>query len=405
MNKVVNPLRRSLLKAGTATMGMSMAGIAWGQGRDALTMGVLSQQTGTYAYAGQLVLNGAKLAIEERNGEILGRKINLIVRDDEGKPAVGVRRLSEAIGSDKLRYFGGNFSSAVGLAEAEVAQREKVIQYAAGGSEDFTGSRCNDYMFQWSAHGYTALRTTLEYVKQTMPDKKRIYTITADYAFGHSLLRYAKVAAQELGMELVGNDNHPLGERQFTQYLTKALSTRPDIICLLTAGADAVAATRQLFSFGAKNIQVVGPWSLEVDQLRELSPQMRDGLILGLNYYQDIDTPVNKAFVERYMKAHKSVPSYAAAYGYDSFRTMLLAMEQAKSTEVEAVRKAMEGMKYDSIFGPISIDPRTHQTLRPYYVVKCKAQADMKNENDYATIVAEGSKPQPAELNECKRSV
>src|SRR3546814_14824936 len=65
----------------------------------------------------------------------------LVVRDDEGKPAVGVRRLTEAISSDKLRYFVGNFSSAVGLAELEVARQEKVLQYAAGGSEDFTGSR------------------------------------------------------------------------------------------------------------------------------------------------------------------------------------------------------------------------------------------------------------------------
>ncbi len=406
MNNVVNPLRRSLLKAGTATLGASLAGVSWGQsGTSTLTMGVLSQQTGTYAYAGQLVLNGARLAIEERNNEIIGQKINLIVRDDEGKPAVGVRRLTEAIGTDKLRYFGGNFSSAVGLAEAEVAQREKVVQYAAGGSEDFTGSRCNSYTFQWSAHGYTALRTTLEYVKQHMPKKKRIYTITADYAFGHSLLHYAQVAAKELGLELVGNDNHPLGERQFTQYITKALSTNPDIICLLTAGADAVSATRQIYSFGAKDVTIVGPWTLEVDQLRELSPQMRNGLILGLNYYQDIDTPVNKRFVERYVKAHKSVPSYAAAYGYDSFRTLLLAMERAESTEIEAVRKTMEGMKYDGIFGQTSIDERTHQTLRPYYVVKCKAEADMKNADDFATIVAEGSKPQPAELNECKRTV
>jgi branched-chain amino acid transport system substrate-binding protein len=406
MDSLENPLRRALLKAGTAALGTSLTGLSWAQSSaDTLTMGVISQNTGTFAYTGDLVLKGAKQAIEERGGSILGRKINLIVRDDEGKPAVGVRRLTEAVSSDQLKYFGGNFSSAVGLAELEVAKTEKVVQFAAGGSEDFTGSRCSPYTFQWSAHAYTALRATLEYVKQRMPDKKKIYTITADYVFGQSLLHYTQVAAKELGLELVGNDNHPSGERQYTQYFTKALSTKPDIICLLTSGADAVSAVRQFNSFGAKNVQLVGPWTLEVEQMRELSPAMRTGMILGLNYYHEIDTPVNKAFVQAYMKANKTVPSYASAYGYDSFRTLLLAMERAKSVEVDAVVKALEGMQYASVFGATTMDARSHQSIRPYYVIECKAPEAMKDEFDYASIVATGTKPQPPELNECKRTV
>src|SRR3546814_20750662 len=71
-------------------------------------------------------------------------------------------------------------------------------------------------------------------------------------------------------------------------------------------------------------------------------------------------------------------------------RTLLMAMEKAKSVEVDAVIKTLEGMKYDSIFGPTHIDSRTHQTVRPYYVVKCKAPAEMKNEFDMAEIVAQG---------------
>src|SRR3546814_9915771 len=74
---------------------------------------------------------------------------------------------------------------------------------------------------------------------------------------------------------------------------------------------------RQFHSFGVKSVQLVGPWTLEIEQMRELSPEMLNGMILGLNYYQDIDTPVNHSLVERYVKAHKTVPSYAAAYGYD----------------------------------------------------------------------------------------
>ncbi|WP_163311934.1 ABC transporter substrate-binding protein, partial [Enterobacter cloacae] len=87
-----------------------------------------------------------------------------------------------------------------------------------------------------------------------------VYSLSADYVFGHALFKYTQVVAAELGFELIGNDNHPLGERQFTSYLTKVVTARPDILFLNTAGADAVTAIRQFSSFGASGIAVVGPW-------------------------------------------------------------------------------------------------------------------------------------------------
>ncbi|MBO4223871.1 ABC transporter substrate-binding protein [Bradyrhizobium neotropicale] len=376
---------------------------AWGQRAGVVTMGVITPTTGTFAYAGDLVARGASLALEMHGGSVLGNAVRLLTRDDEGKPASGVRRVQEAATSDGMRYFIGAYSSAVGLAESEVAQREKLLQFAAGGSEDFTGSRCGRYTFQWSAHPYTAMRATLEYVRKTFPQKKTIYTLTADYVFGHALLKYTKIVAAELGFELVGNDNHPSGERQYTQYLTKAVAARPDILLLNTAGADAVTAVRQFASFGAENIAVVGPWSLEVDQLAELAPEMRTGLVLGQNYYPDIDTPTNKEFVGSYTKKFSALPGYSSAYAYDAVRALLMAMEKANSTEVPDVIKTLEQMSWDGVLGRMSIDPKTHQLIRPYFVVRCKQASDMRHATDFADIVANGDKPQPPELNECKQ--
>jgi branched-chain amino acid transport system substrate-binding protein len=367
-----------------------------------VAFGVVTQNTGTYAYAGELVVRGATIALEERNFEILGRKIKLVVRDDEGKPAVGARRVSEIIASENVKFFTGNYSSTVGLAEVEVASKEKVLQYAAGGAEDFTGARCSRYTFMWSAHAYTAMRTVLDYVAKELPNAKKFYTITADYAFGHAILKYTRVVAQEKGFQLLGNDNHPLGERQFTQYLTKAIAAKPDILLLLTGGADAETAIRQFHTFGVKATRVVAPWAIEVDEMKELTPEMRNGLILGENYYHEINTPVNKAFVERYLKKHNFPPAYAAASGYDTFRTILIAMERAKSVEVPDVIRTMEGMRWDGLLGETTIDAATHQTLRPYFVVKGKAPEQMKSPTDYAEIVSTGSTPQPKQHNECK---
>lgn len=396
--------RRMFLQTLVAT-GCATPALSWAQGAGGdLNIALLSQNSGNFAMYGEVVFKGATLALEERGHKILGRKINLLRRDDEGKPAIGVRRLTELVETSQVKFFTGNASSAVGLAESEIAAREKIVQYAGGGSDEFTGARCNPYTFQWSASPYTACSATLEYVRKAFPNAKRVYTLTVDYAFGHSLLKYTKAAAPELGFDLVGNDMHPLGERQYTQYFNKALAVKPDVILLLTAGSDFLAAVRQLSSYGLKDAVIAAPWAAELDELKELTPEMRAGLILGLNYHSSIDNPVNKAFVAAATKRYQSLPTYAMAYAYDAFRTIFMAMEKANSVDPTAVAKTMEGMQFDSVHGPTSIDAKTHQTNRPYYVCVCKQPAALKEGADIADLVFQGSKLQPAALNQCTRA-
>ncbi len=395
--------RRRLLSGaagGVLTAGLCLPRFA--AAADGVTFGSITPNTGTYGFAGKLVTNGSQLAIEMAGGSILGRPIRYISRDDEGRSATGVRRLSDAISDDGLSVFNGNYASDIGLAESAIARRQKVLQYAAGGSEDFTGARCSRYTFQWSANPYTAMKTVMDYVAQTHPDARRWYTITADYIFGQALLKYARVVGEGKGYSFIGNAAHPLGERQYTQYLTQAVAARPDVICLLNAGSDAVTCLRQLAGFGAKDTLVVAPWSIEVDQLPEIPDAMRAGLILGENYVSTLDTPANREFVAAYRRKYGTAPGYSAAYGYDSFRTVLLAMERAGTTGIASVITTLEGMQYDSVLGPTSIDRATHQTVRPYFVIRGRADSAAGAAGDYAELVATGSDPQPHALNACR---
>ncbi len=394
--------RTLLLGAGGGALAASLGIPRFAAAADGVTFGSITPGTGSYGFAGKLVTNGSQLAIEMAGGHILGKPIRYISRDDEGRSATGVRRLSEAISDDGLSVFNGNYASDIGLAESSIARRQKVLQYAAGGSEDFTGVRCSRYTFQWSANPYTAMKTVMDYVSKTHPGANRWYTITADYVFGQALLKYAKVVGEAKGYSFIGNAAHPLGERQYTQYLTQAIAAKPDVVCLLNAGSDSVTCLRQLAGFGAKDMLVVAPWSIEVDQLPEVPDSMRDGLILGENYVSTLDTPANTAFVAEYRKKYGAAPGYSAAYGYDSFRTVLLAMQKAGTTDIAKVITTMEGMQYDSVLGPTSIDAPTHQTVRPYFVVRGKAGGAMHDAGDYAELVATGSDPQPHALNACK---
>jgi branched-chain amino acid transport system substrate-binding protein len=80
-----------------------------------------------------------------------------------------------------------------------------------------------------------------------------------------------------------------------------------------------------------------------------------------------------------------------------------MAMEKANSIEVPRVIAALEQMSWEGVLGRISIDQKTHQLIRPYFVVRCKPAPDMRHPADFAELVAKGEKPQPSELNECKQ--
>ena len=122
---------------------------------------------------------------------------------------------------------------------------------------------------------------------------------------------------------------------------------------------------------------------------------------VGSNFYYTVDTPAAKAFVRAYTAKYAGPPGYAPAAAYGMTRLVLRAIEKAGSTEVPDVIRALEGLEVDDLVGRMLVDPRTHQTLRPYFFMRCKSRAEMKDPLDFADIIATGTTPQPSELNEC----
>jgi branched-chain amino acid transport system substrate-binding protein len=111
---------------------------------------------------------------------------------------------------------------------------------------------------------------------------------------------------------------------------------------------------------------------------------------------------VAREFVKNYQAKFGGPPGYAPAAAYGMTRMMLHAMDKAKSTEVPDVIKACEGLEVDDLVGRMRVDAKTHQTLRPYFFMRCKKKDVMKNPMDFADIVATGSTPLPAEYAACK---
>ena len=393
--------RRDLLKGGVGAAALGFPNVVRAQGKEVVMLGLWSF-TGAFADVGPILDRGMKLALEEHGMKAAGRPIKYITRDDETKAGSATRRAEEAIDGEGAKFIIGPWSSGVALAVSEVAKRKKVFHYFSGGTEDISGARCHKYSFQWAASPYTAAKTVVDNFMKANPKAKRWHLLVADYAFGWSVEKYVREVGKAYGLEFT-SDRHPLGEREFSNYVTKAAGNKPDVVAMINFGLDAVGGAREIFNFGlTPKVPLILTWSSGVEELVQLSPEIRENMWVGSNFYYTADTPVAKAFVKSYEAKYNNPPGYAPAAAYGMTRMMLAAMEKAKSAEIPDVIKALEGLEVDDLVGKMRVDPKTHQTLRPYFFMRCKNKAAMKHPMDFADIIATGATPLPLEYSACK---
>src|SRR5436190_10950641 len=396
--------RRDLLKlsGAAAAAGLGFPAVLEAQSKELVMLGLWSF-TGAFADVGPVLDRGMKMALDERGMKIQGRAIKYITRDDETKAGSATRRAEEAIDAEGAKYIIGPWSSGVALAVSEVAKRKKTFHYFSGGTEDISGARCHRYSFQWAASPYTAAKTVVDNFMQANPRAKRWHLLVADYAFGWSVEKYIKEVGKSHGLEFVGADRHPLGEREFSNYVQKAAANKPDVVAMINFGGDAVAGAREIFNFGlTPKVPLIMSWSSGVEELVQLSPEIRENMWVGTNFYYTADTPVAKEFVKNYRAKFGTPPGYAPSAAYSMTRLMLAGFDKAKSTNEQDVIKALEGIDVNDLLGKMHVDAATHQTLRPYFFLRCKPKAQMKEELDFATVIATGDTPLPREYAACK---
>lgn len=395
--------RREILKIGAAAAaGLGFPAIIRAQQKEVVMLGIWPA-TGAFADVGPILDRGMRMALEERGMSVLGRPVKYIVRDSATQAGAATRRVEEAVDGDGVKFVIGPWSSGVALAVSEVAKRKKVFHYFSGGTEDISGARCHRYSFQWAASPYTAAKTVVDNFMKANPKAKRWHLLVADYAFGWSVEKYIKEVGKTHGLEFVGADRHPLGEREFSNYVQKAAANRPDVVAMINFGGDAVAGAREIFNFGlTPRVPLIMTWSSGVEELVQLAPEIRENIWVGSNFYYTADTPVAKNFVRNYQAKFGNPPGYAPSAAYGMTRMMLHAFDRAKSVEVQDVIKGLEGIEVDDLVGRMRVDAKTHQTLRPYFFMRCKPQSAMKHPTDFADILATGDTPLPAEYAACK---
>ena len=220
---------------------------------DAIKIGHLTPRTGFLGPLGDFAVQGIQLAADEINaaGGVNGRKIDLVL-EDSVNPQTASAKAERLVERDKVAMIIGEISSASGLAIGQVAKRTKTVFINTGCNSDaLRGSDCNQYMFHIEAANSMYVQAVGQYLlKENMVKGKKWYSLTADYAFGHDLLKVAKMFMEANGGQFAADELVPTDASDFSPFLLKIRQARPDLVVSNLAGNQITNFLKQYSEYG-----------------------------------------------------------------------------------------------------------------------------------------------------------
>ena len=398
--------RRLLLQAGAAGAALSSApfaiNIVQAQGGP-IKIGFPTPLTGPFSAEAQDQVRAAELAVKEFNdaGGFNGRKVELLVRDDKLNPGEAATRTLELIEKDKVDCIVGSLSAATQLSINAVTRERKVIFNSISQSDAINEAKdWSPYTFHEALNPHITAGAVARYAFPKYG--KKIVYLTADYAYGHEMVRGFERAGKELGATTLADIRHPLGAPDYSAFLPRIQALKPDILVLCNFGRDLVNSAKQATDFGLKaSTRIITPVLLFTSRVAGGADPF-DGIVGGTSYYWGMEDtiPAAKVFNDKFRKAYGgAVPSDYGALGYAGVRTVLQAMVNAKSTEPLKVSEAMGALKYNFYKGDQFYRKCDHQSVQSVIIVESKSKGN-KDKNDVFNVVAIEA-PNEANLRTC----
>ncbi|HRJ68706.1 MAG TPA: ABC transporter substrate-binding protein [Beijerinckiaceae bacterium] len=386
MSDLIRPSRRGLIKGAGATAllaGVAMPAISHAQA-DAIRIGHLTPRTGFLGPLGEYAVMAVDLATEEINaaGGILGRKLE-VLKEDSVNPQTASTKAERMIERDKVAAIVGEISSASCLTIAQVADRTKTLFINTGGNSDaLRGKDCKRYMFHIESQNSMYVKTAgRSLMQQGLITDKKIYSLTADYAFGHDLTSVAKrFFAQNKG-NLVADDLVPTDATDFSAYLLKIRNAKPDLVISNLAGNQITNFLKQYAEFGLAH-PVAGfgfdtalAWAAGKDNFAGTWPVV---------WHHLIDTPKSKAFVAAFTKKYNKPPENQAWGDYMMMKILAQSITETKSTDSAKLMEHWEkGAKFDVLKTREGyFRASDHQMMHEMYTVEALKPSDVKNQWD-----------------------
>ena len=364
------------MRAHTMTLiagALSLAAASPAAAQDAIRIGELNSYKSQPAFL-EPYKKGWEMALDEINkaGGVLGKKLEVVSRDDGANPGDAVRVAEELVTGDGLNILCGTFLSNVGLAVTEFAGKKKVFFLAAEPLTDkITWASGNRYTYRLRASTYMQ-------VAMLLPDalaakKKRWALVYPNFEYGQSAAAAFKemMKAKQPDVEFVTEQASPLGKIDAGAVAQAIDDAKPDAIFSALFGGDLTKFVREGGTRGTfKDRIVVDLLGGEPEYLDPLKDEAPAGWIVTGYPWNDVGTPENKAFVAAYQERYHDYPRLGSIVGYVTIKSLAAGIAKAGSTDTEKVVDAFAGLKVDTPFGPITYRASDHQATMGAFVGK-----------------------------------
>ena len=365
-----NIKRRSFLR-GSAALGALAFGtaapyyfqrnIAKAQESNTIKIGILHSLSGTIAIIETSLHNAELLAIEEINakGGVLGKKIVPVVEDPQSLVQVFAEKSKKLLLEDKVAAVLGCYTS---------ASRQSVLPVF----EEYNGlllyptlyeaQECSKNCFYTGAVPNQQLDDFVPWIIKTL-GRKKFYKIGSNYIYPKETNREVKALLEKHGGENVGEEYAPLGHTEFATIINNIAGSGAEIVFSDLVGDSIVAFYKQFKQFGLtpNDLPICTPITTE-QETAAMGPENAAGHYTSFNYFQSVDTPENKAFVERYKAKYGKNQVTNAVMEAAYFQTYLLAqaIEKVGNTDTDAlIYEGLPGQEFKAPQGPVE---KNHHT-------------------------------------------
>jgi branched-chain amino acid transport system substrate-binding protein len=320
-----------------------------------------------------------EMAVEEVNakGGVLGRKVEVLFRDDKGQPAEAVKHAQELVAGEKVALVSGTFLSNVGLAVSDWAKQNKTLFVAAEPlTEAITWSKGHDYVFRVRPNTYQQGRMLAE--KAGKMKYVKWATIGPNYEYGKRAWETFRDRLKELkpDVQVVGEQWPALGKIDASAEVGAVLAKNPDALYVSLFGSDWLAFVREAQKRGLfQKTFVVGILLGEPEYIDPLKTEAPEGMLVTGYPWYDLQQPAHKDFVARFTKKTDKNPVLGSLVGYVTYLSIFEAIRKAGSTDTDKMVAAFRDLKVETPIGPVSYRAIDGQSTMGAWVGTTKVDA------------------------------
>ena len=341
-----------------------------GDGTGDIKVGVYGDLSGQTASFGQSTKNGVQLAVDEINaaGGVNGRKITLVVEDDQGKPEQAKTVISKLINQDKVQAVLGEVASSNSLAAAPVAQEAKIPMITPSSTNpkvtevgDYISRVCFIDPFQGSTMAKFAAKTLNAKTAAILGD------VNSDYSKG--LTQFFEEEFTKQGGKIVAKEAYTQNDPDYKGQLTKIRNLNPDVIYIPGYYSQVGIIARQARELGM-NMPLLGGDGWDSPDLFKLGGEALKNTFISNHYSADNPAPEIQNFVKAYKAKFNVVPDSLAALAYDSAKVLADAIKRAGGTDSAKLKDAINATKeFPGVTGKITLDA-SRNAVKPAVVLE-----------------------------------